>query len=135
MKRTVQLGLAGILTAATVFVAPFVTQVAIAQTFPILEELDLTEEQRTQIRDNFEDRRAEIEDILTDEQRQQFREAYEESQDFRTAAAAVDDLSEDQKESVQGVFQATREDLSEILTEEQQAELRSIVAERRQNRR
>ena len=79
-------------------------QSAIAQPFPALEELDLTEEQRTQIQDNFRERRAEIEDILTDEQQEQFRETYQESQNFRTAVEAVDDLSEDQKEALRGVY-------------------------------
>ena len=135
MKRILQLGLVGLVATVAVLTAPFTVTSAIAQSFSILEELELTEDQKTQLQANFEERRAEINEILTDEQREQFQETYQESQDFRTAASAVDDLTEDQKESLQDVFQTTRQNLSEVLTDEQLSDLRSIMQERRRNRR
>ena len=135
MKRIRPLGLVGLVATVAVLTAPFTVTSAIAQSFSILEELELTEDQKTQLQANFEERRAEINEILTDEQREQFQETYQESQDFRTAASAVDDLTEDQKESLQDVFQTTRQNLSEVLTEEQLSDLRSIMQERRRNRR
>ncbi|MEM9007692.1 MAG: Spy/CpxP family protein refolding chaperone [Cyanobacteria bacterium P01_F01_bin.86] len=133
MQRTL-LGLAGLLTAATVFVAPLAVPSAIAQDFPLMEELDLTEEQRAQVQANFEERRAAVGEILTEEQQEQAREAFREEQNFRAALAAVDDLTEEQKADLQVVFQEAREDFNEILTEEQQAELQALIEERRQNR-
>jgi hypothetical protein len=97
MKRFFPLGLVGLAATATVIAAPFTIASASAQDFPILEELELTDEQQEQVQDIFQDLRGDIDNILTDEQQAQFREAYQEAQDFRTAAAAIDNLTNDQK--------------------------------------
>jgi Spy/CpxP family protein refolding chaperone len=135
MKRFFPLGLVGLAATATVIAAPFTIASASAQDFPMLEELELTDEQQEQVQDIFQDLRGDIDDILTDEQQAQFREAYQEAQDFRTAAAAIDNLTNDQKAQIRAAMQASRGEISEVLTEEQRAELRALLQDRRQNRR
>jgi Spy/CpxP family protein refolding chaperone len=135
MKRFFPLGLVGLAATATVIAAPFTIASASAQDFPILEELELTDEQQEQVQDIFQDLRGDIDNILTDEQQAQFREAYQEAQDFRTAAAAIDNLTNDQKAEIRAAMQDSRGEISEVLTEEQRAELRALLQDRRQNRR
>ncbi|MGD1941977.1 MAG: hypothetical protein ACFB0G_11750 [Leptolyngbyaceae cyanobacterium] len=135
MKRFFQTGLVG-LAAAAVIGMPMMMSGAIAQTrSEVFAELDLTADQQEQIQAILAGRREDVESIFTDEQREQFREAYEESQDFRAAAAAVDDLTDDQKAEYRAVAQASRDEISAVLTEEQLEELRSRMQERRNNRR
>ena len=136
MNRFLPTGLVALAAAAAIAVVPMMTSGANAQARPeIFAELDLTADQQAQIQAILADRREEVESIFTDEQRSQFREAYEESQDFRAAAAAVDDLTDDQKAEYRAVAQASREEISEVLTEEQLEEFRALVQERRNNRR
>jgi len=136
MNRTFLLGLAGIVTATAIAIAPLTTAPAKAQNARLVEELNLTEEQQAEIQAIFEARRAEIDDILTDEQQADFRAVYSEVQDVREAIAAVDDLTDAQKEALQGVVQSSRSDLSAVLTDEQLAELRTLIQQhRRRDRR
>lgn len=135
MQRLLKLGFISLVTAATITMAPFGVTSAIAQTPPIFEELELTEEQRTELRTLFAARVEEMVEVLTDEQKAQFRGAYQESQNFRTAAAAVDDLTDDQRTELRGIVRESLEVMSDVLTEEQKTELRALIQERRQSRR
>ncbi len=135
MKRFFYLGLIGLAATATVITAPFTIASASAQDLSILEEIDLTEEQQAQIQEIVQDLRGDVDDVLTDEQQAQFRDAYRELQDFRAAAAAIDNLTDDQKAEIRAAMQDLRGDISEVLTEEQRAELRAALRDRRQNRR
>ncbi|MBE9140523.1 Spy/CpxP family protein refolding chaperone [Nodosilinea sp. LEGE 07088] len=135
MKRFFHLGLLGLAATATVMAAPFAIASASAQSFPILEALDLTDEQQEQVQNIFQDLRSDLDTILTDAQQSQFQEVYRESQDFRAAATAIDNLTDDQKAEIRAAMQDSRGELSGVLTAAQQAELRSLMQERRQNRR
>jgi Spy/CpxP family protein refolding chaperone len=135
MKRFFHLGLAGLAATATVIAAPFTIASASAQDVSMLEELELTDEQQEQVQDIFQDLRGDIDDILTDAQQAQFRAAYQEAQDFRTAAAAIDNLTNDQKAQIRAAMQASRGEISDVLTEDQRAELRAALRERRLNHR
>lgn len=135
MKRFLQFGLVGFATTAAITGLVAIVPSAIAQTPPVFEELELTDEQREEISSIFEERREDISNILTDEQRQQFQDAFQELRDFRAALAEVDTLTDDQRTEIRGLAQESRDEISEILTDEQREELRSIVQERRQGRR
>jgi Spy/CpxP family protein refolding chaperone len=135
MKRFFHLGLVGLAATATLMPFRSPLHAANAQDVSMLEELELTDEQQEQVQDIFQDLRGDIDDILTDEQQAQFREAYQEAQDFRTAAAAIDNLTNDQKAQIRAAMQASRGEISEVLTEDQRAELRAALRERRLNRR
>jgi len=135
MKRIVQFGLASVMTVAAVAVAPFASFPAHADTLPIVEALELTEEQQSEIQAIVAERRADIDEVLTDAQQAQFREVYSEIQDVRAAFAEVDDLTQAQKEALVDILRASRADISNVLTDEQRSELRSLLQERRGGRR
>ena len=135
MKRRFHFALIGAAAIATVIAAPFTIAAATAQDFPLLEELDLTDEQREEIQAIRQERRSDIEAILTDEQQTQFREAYQESQDFRTAAAAIENFTDDQKAEIRAVMRDSFEEVGAILTDEQREALQSQIQDRRQDRR
>ena len=133
MKATLKSGFTQVLVAVTLLVTPLAMGSAIAQRPPVFAELDLTSEQQADLQALFQSRRAEIDNILTDAQQQQFQEAYRELQDFQAAVGEVDNLTEAQKQEIQTVVQGSREEIREILTDEQLRELRALLQERRRN--
>jgi len=135
MKRFFHLGLISLAATATLMMAPPTLMAANAQAYPLLQELELSDDQQAALQDIFQDLRSDLDDILTDEQQEQFRAVYRELQDVQAAAQAIDNLTDSQKEDIREVVQATRADLSEVLTDEQLAELQAIRQQRRQNRR
>ncbi|MEM0979932.1 MAG: Spy/CpxP family protein refolding chaperone [Cyanobacteria bacterium P01_H01_bin.58] len=135
MQRLLKLGFMSLATAATIALAPLGGTSAIAQTLPIFEELELTEAQQTEVRALFADGLEDISEVLTEDQKAQFREAYQESQNFRTAAAAVENLTDDQKDELRTVVRESLEAMGDVLTDDQKAELRTLIRERRQSRR
>lgn len=126
------------LAAGTVFfLAPFNPGLVQAQTevFPILEGIELTEQQQTQLDELRQQTRAQVEEILTEEQREQFITTLTEEQNLRNAIAALN-LTDQQKEQLRPVFQSVRTQMGDILTPEQRQQLRenirSAIQERRQ---
>lgn len=134
MKRYLQLGLVGLATVTAIATTAILSPLAIAQTRPLIEALELTEAQQAQIQAILLERQASISDVLTDSQRTQFQTTYQETQNLRAAIDAMDDLTADQRDAIKGVFQSSREEFTTVLTEEQQAEFRAFVEERRQGR-
>jgi Spy/CpxP family protein refolding chaperone len=131
MKRRFYLGLIGLAATATLMMTPLTMTVVKAQEYPLLQELELSDDQKEAVQDIFQDFRDDLDEILTDDQQEQFWTVYQELQDVQAAALAIDNLTDSQKEAVREALQDTRADLSEVLTDEQLAELREI----RQNRR
>lgn len=131
MKRYVQLGLIGLVATATMIAAPLTLAPANAQNMPRLEALNLTDDQRSQVQEIFQTLRNDVDGILSDQQQAQFRAAYRELQDVREAIAEIDNLTDDQKTQIRTALQSTREDISQVLTPEQQAQLRSARQGRR----
>lgn len=134
MQRYLRAGCIGWL-AMVAIATPLALTPAIAQTGPMLEALDLTTEQKAEIRSIVQNSRAAVDDILTDDQQAQFQVVYQELQDLRAAIGAVDNLTDEQKTALREVAQTSRAALSEVLTEEQQAELRDLLQENRPRRR
>lgn len=130
MKRFFHFGLISLAATATLMMAPLTLTAANAQAYPLLQELELSDDQQAAVQDIFQDLRSDLDDILTDEQQEQFRAVYRELQDVQAAAREIDNLTDSQKEDIREVLQDTRAGLSKVLTEEQLAELREI----RQNR-
>lgn len=131
MKRFFHLGLIGLAATVTLMATPFTTATANAQDYHLLQELELSDDQKEAVQEIFQDLRSDFDDILTDEQQEQLWAVYQELQDVQAAAQAIDNLTDSQKEDIREVLQDTRADLSEVLTDGQLAELREI----RQNRR
>jgi Spy/CpxP family protein refolding chaperone len=135
MKRFFHLGLIGLAATATLMMAPLTLTAANAQEYPLLQELELSDDQKEAVQDIFQDLRGDLDDILTDDQQDQFWTVYRELQDVQAAALAIDNLTDSQKDDLREALQDTRADLSEVLTDEQLAELREIRQTRRHNRR
>jgi protein CpxP len=135
MKRYLKLGLLALAGAVTLSTTALISQPpAFAEPGQILQELDLTAEQQSQIQAIFEARRSDIEAILSEDQRDQFFDTLQENRNFREAIAAAD-LTEAQQDEIRTVMQTSRGEISEILTEEQRQELRDLMTQRRQERR
>lgn len=125
MKRSLQQALIGLAATATLAVAPCVIPSARAESAPLLETLDLTSAQQTQVRKLREDLRRSLADILTNEQYAQFQKAFKASSHIPTAMATVDNLSFRQKIRVRSALKEFERELSTVLSKEQLAELRS----------
>lgn len=134
MKRFFPLGLIGLAATATMIAAPFTMNSANAQDYPLLQELELSDEQKEEVQDIFQDFRGDLDDILTDDQQEQFWMVYQELQDVQAAVLAIDNLTDSQKDALRETLQDSQAELSAVLSDEQLAELRSIRQERRQNR-
>ncbi|MGD1901397.1 MAG: Spy/CpxP family protein refolding chaperone [Geitlerinemataceae cyanobacterium] len=134
MKRFFQIGLVSLAATAAAIAAPFVTRSASAQGFPLLDEIDLTAEQREQVEAISEDLRGDVAEILTDDQEAQLRAAIEEGQNPRRAMRSIDSVTDEQKEELRAAMQESRGEIREILTDEQREELRELMEERRRER-
>ncbi|WP_017301568.1 hypothetical protein [Nodosilinea nodulosa] len=140
MQRFFHLGLISLAATATLMMAPLTLTAANAQVYPLLEELELSDDQQAAVQDIFQDLSGDLDGILTDEQQEQFQAAYRELQDVRAAVQAIDNLTTSQRGDLRKVLQDTQADLREVLTDEQLAELQEnrqqpTRQQRRQNRR
>lgn len=126
MKRFFHLGLIGLATTATLMMAPLTLTAANAQEYPLLQELELSNDQRAAVQAIFQDLRGDLNNILTDEQQQQFRAVFQELQNVQAAALAIDNLTDGRKEALREALRDTQADLREVLTDEQLAERREI---------
>ncbi|MGD1897462.1 MAG: Spy/CpxP family protein refolding chaperone [Phormidesmis sp.] len=91
-----------------------------------LEQLNLSEDQASQIEAIHNDARSQMESVLTDEQQAQL----ESSEDRGRRAWRQLNLSDSQREELQGIREASREEVNAVLTDEQQAQLEDMRAER-----
>lgn len=135
MQRFFHLGLISLAATATLMMAPPTLTAANAQAYPLLEELELSDDQQAAVQDIFQDLSGDLDGILTDAQQEQFQAAFRELQDVRAAVQAIDNLTASQRGDIRKVLQDTHADLSEVLTDEQLAELQQSRQPRRQNRR
>ena len=95
-----------------------------------LEQLDLSEAQRTQIEAIRTDTRSQIESVLTADQ-----QATLENSEQRSRRAFRElNLSEDQREQLRAIHEDSRDQVSEVLTDEQRSQLEEM-REQRGNRR
>jgi Spy/CpxP family protein refolding chaperone len=135
-KRLFTTAIAGLLGAATLTVATFAHQpsIALAQSPDIFEELELTDTQRSELETIFSTRRAEVQALLSEEQQAAFAAALEaDPGNFRAAFQAVD-LSDDQRAEVREIMTASRDDIADVLTDEQRQQLREAMQERHRDR-
>ena len=95
-----------------------------------LEQLDLTEAQRTEIEAIHTDARAQVQDLLTTEQ-----QATLENSEVRGRRAFRQlDLSESQREQMRAIREDAREQISAILTDEQREQLEEMRVQRGERR-
>jgi periplasmic protein CpxP/Spy len=96
---------------------------------PVLEQLDLTPDQETQMAEVRRDTLAQLETIVSAEQRETFKSKMTEGATLREAIASMN-LSEDQRTQVRATFQAARQEAQTILTPAQQEEVRELLQSR-----
>ncbi|MDX2211919.1 MAG: Spy/CpxP family protein refolding chaperone [Oculatellaceae cyanobacterium bins.114] len=99
----------------------------------VLEELNLTPEQQTQLNQIRQNTRSELEALLTEDQRAQFRSTLESGNGFREAIAAMN-LSSEQQTQLRAIFQSAREQAATVLTDEQRQQVQELVRSRLQQR-
>jgi periplasmic protein CpxP/Spy len=96
------------------------------------QELNLSEEQKSKLKDIQEDTRSQIEDIFTNEQKNSLQRAVESGKKPPEAIQSIN-LSDDQKQELKEVMESEKQKISEILTAEQKEKLRDRV-EQMQNK-
>ena len=131
-KRFFTTAIAGLLGAATLATAVVINRppVALADGPRVFEELNLTDAQRSELEALFDARRTEVEALLSDGQKDAFTTALAaDLYDFRAAFRAAN-LTADQRSAVREIMRGSREEVADILTEEQRQQLRETAGER-----
>lgn len=90
---------------------------------PDFQELNLSEEQKSKLKEIREDTRAQIDDIFTNEQKNSLQQAAESGKKPPEAMRSIN-LSDDQKQELKEVMESEKQKISEILTAEQKEKLR-----------
>lgn len=135
--------LLGLLAGAITFsfaIAPSVAQAQLGQSPPgqIQKQrkfagVEITETQRTQIKEIHHNAQSQIEGILTSEQRRQLEASREGGQKGRTAFADMN-LSLEQKSRIQSIMRSAKTRTDAILTPEQRQQVQRNMEPRRQQR-
>lgn len=99
----------------------------------VLEQLDLTADQQTQLAQIGDNARLQLETLLTSEQREQFRTTLEQGNNLQAAIAAMN-LTSEQQSQLQSIFETARQEAALVLTEEQRQRARELLQERLQPR-
>ena len=97
-----------------------------------LNQLNLTEAQRTRMREIRESTQSQVQGVLTQEQRDRYQAAIQQGQNPRQAMRSLN-LSEAQRTRIREIKQASKTQMQEVLTPEQRQQLEQIRSNR-QNR-
>ncbi|NJO19481.1 MAG: hypothetical protein HC838_04640 [Spirulinaceae cyanobacterium RM2_2_10] len=99
----------------------------------LIETLELTETQVSQIEAARSEMRSQLEGTLTAEQRSTLEEALQSGQAFREAMQSVN-LTDAQRQQIRTAAEGFRAEAQTILTEEQRQQWRQLAQERRGSR-
>ena len=124
----------GLLTAAMVAV-PSMLKPSSAQALPpqVIEELDLTAQQQSELEAIRENTRTQVQSLLTAEQQSALQASTDDGTPPHQAMRSLD-LSDEQRQEIRSIMGDSREAVEGVLTEAQQQELRELMASRRGNR-
>ncbi|OUC11835.1 MAG: hypothetical protein B0A82_25325 [Alkalinema sp. CACIAM 70d] len=95
------------------------------------QELNLSQQQVDQIKQIHQSTRSKIEALLTPEQKAQIKAAAGNGQGRRGGMKAAANLTDAQKAQIKEIMKASREQMKQVLTPEQQAKLQQKMQERR----
>jgi periplasmic protein CpxP/Spy len=98
--------------------------------FPVLDRLNVTADQETQLVKIGQNTRTQLETLITAEQRETFKSKMAEGATFRDAIAAMN-LSADQRTQVRATFQSARQEAATVLTPEQRQQAREFIQSHR----
>jgi periplasmic protein CpxP/Spy len=126
-------GIVGIL-ALSLTLTPHIAQADSSAVSPssmtaVIDQLELTPDQETQLAALRRDTRSQIQAIVQPNQRQQFKTTWQQGSSFRESVSAMN-LTPDQRQQVRSLLQSTRQQAKAILTESQRQELKQILQER-----
>lgn len=96
-------------------------------------DLNLTEQQRQQMRQIREETRAQIEAVLTPEQRAKLEAAREQRQNPREVMASLN-LTEQQRAQMRTIREESKRKMDAVLTEQQRQQLEQMRQQRQQQR-
>jgi Spy/CpxP family protein refolding chaperone len=97
------------------------------------DKLNLSEEQKQQLRQIHEETRAQMQALLTPEQQEQFNTAMQNRQGSRSGKTALN-LSEEQKAQMRQIMEAKKSRMQAILTPAQQQQLEQMRQQWEQGR-
>ncbi|WP_421656624.1 Spy/CpxP family protein refolding chaperone [Leptothermofonsia sp. ETS-13] len=97
------------------------------------EKLNLTEEQKTQLKQIRASTRAQIEAVLTEEQKTQLQTARQQRQKLGKNFSSLN-LTDEQKSKIRAIRQEARKQMNAVLTAEQHQQLQRQREQKRQQR-
>jgi hypothetical protein len=109
-----------ILTATTTVVQAQTTP--LAQMFPALSGVTLTQEQQTQLEQLSQQTLPEVENVLTDEQQSKFQAGLEKGKGVRVALLSVNPSAQQQKQ-IRDILQAKKTQITKTLTPQQKKQV------------
>lgn len=121
-RQTFVAGLVGVVMATTPMTALAQSATSPAEFFPVLENVNFSSEQQSQLTQLRQQTRSQLETIVSSEQRQRFRQALTRG-DGLWAAISVMQLSPDQRGQVRQVLRSSRQQLASIVTPAQRQQI------------
>lgn len=120
--KTLIAGLVGVVVTATPVTALAQTPSSPAEFFPVLENVNFSAEQQSQLTQLRQQTRSQLETIVSSEQRQRFRQALTQGNGLWAAISAMQ-LSPDQRGQVRQVLRSRRQQLARIVTPAQRQQI------------
>jgi periplasmic protein CpxP/Spy len=124
-----KLVLIGSLLSGALLLLPKLSQAQENRQFPVLEQLDLTTDQETQLSTIRRNTRSQLERIVSAEQQEIFKTKMTQGATLRESIAAMN-LSADQRTQVRETLQAARQEAATVLTADQRQVIRAVIQER-----
>lgn len=136
-KHQMNVKLVSVLMGSIMLATPLTSTVAraqatpLAQLFPALSGISLTEEQQTQLEQLKQQTLPQVKNVLTPEQQTKFQTALEEGQGVRVALLSLE-LSAQQQQQLRSIFQSAKSQITKTLTPQQQRQIMQNVWSRKQ---
>lgn len=121
-RQTLIAGLVGFVVTAIPITALAQSTPSPAEIFPVLENVNISVEQQSQLTQLCQQTRSQLETIVSSEQRQQFRKSLTRG-DGPWAAISAMQLSPDQRGQVKQVLRSSRQQLASIVTPGQRQQI------------
>jgi periplasmic protein CpxP/Spy len=126
--NAIKIMLVGGILGGALMLLPNLSKAQETRTFPVLEQIDLTQDQETQLSTIRRNTRTQLESIVSAEQQEIFKTKMSQGATFRDSIAAMN-LSEDQRTQVRSTLKSARQEAATVLTADQRQLLRSVLQE------
>lgn len=122
IQQTLVAGIVGFVMTATPMTALAQSATSPTEFFPVLENVNFSSEQQSQLTQLRQQTRSQLETIVSSEQRQQFRQSLTRGKGLWAAISAMQ-LSPNQKGQVRQVLRSSRQQLARIVTPAQRQQI------------